>query len=119
MKRTGPELEEPSSKQKKSTKAPIPYVPNVPQPPVISSPKSSGTRRKSIGRNRLTKPKSIPKELDLNAEDKTFIKVISDEDSIDEAPILWSTFAGWEVISTPLGEINALYMMDHVTFRIQ
>ncbi|GKG21978.1 hypothetical protein Tco_0384573 [Tanacetum coccineum] len=30
-------------------------------------------------------------------------------------PIVWSAFAGWEVISTPLGEINALYMMDQST----
>ncbi|GJX80474.1 hypothetical protein Tco_0328623 [Tanacetum coccineum] len=36
-------------------------------------------------------------------------QVVSDEDSTDEAPILWSALAGWEVISTPLGEINALY----------
>ncbi|GJY80662.1 hypothetical protein Tco_0493413 [Tanacetum coccineum] len=115
LKRTGPELEEPSSKQQKSTEAPIPSVPDVPQPPVGSSPKSSGTRRKSLGRNRLTKPKSILKELDLDADDKTFIKVVSDEDSTDEAPILWSALAGWEVISTPLGEINALYRSDQST----
>ncbi|GKD50311.1 hypothetical protein Tco_1279287 [Tanacetum coccineum] len=99
LKRTGPELEEPSSKQQKSTEAPISSVPDVPQPPVVSSPKSSGTRRKSLGRNRLTKPKSILKELDLDADDKTFIKVVSDEDSTDEAPILWSALVGWEVIS--------------------
>ncbi|GKB29181.1 synaptobrevin, longin-like domain protein [Tanacetum coccineum] len=114
-KRKGPELEEPSSKQQKSTEAPIPSVPDVPQPPVGSSPKSSGTRRKSLGRNRLTKPKSILKELDLDADDKTFIKFVSDEDSTDEAPILWSALAGWEVISTPLGEINALYRSDQST----
>ncbi|GJT39913.1 anticodon-binding aminoacyl-tRNA synthetase, class 1a [Tanacetum coccineum] len=70
---------------------------------------------KSLGRNRLTKPKSILKELDLDADDKTFIKVVSDEDSTDEAPILWSALAGWEVISTPLGEINALYRSDQST----
>ncbi|GJS12695.1 hypothetical protein Tco_0407167 [Tanacetum coccineum] len=115
LKRTGPKLEEPSSKQQKSTESTIPSVPDVPQPPVVSSPKSSGTRWKSLGRNRLTKPKSILKELDLDADDKTFIKVVSDEDSIDEAPILWSALAGWEVISTPLGEINALYRSDQST----
>ncbi|GJV28182.1 hypothetical protein Tco_1384630 [Tanacetum coccineum] len=115
LKRPGPELEEPSSKQQKSTEAPIPSVPNVPQPPVVSSTKSSGTKRKSLGRNRLTKPKSILKELDLDADDKTFIKVVSDEDSTDDAPILWSTLASWEVISTPLGEINALYRSDQST----
>ncbi|GJT49289.1 hypothetical protein Tco_0975446 [Tanacetum coccineum] len=74
-----------------STKAPIPSVPDVPQPKVVSSSKSSSTRRKSLGRIRISKP-----ELDLDADDKTFIKVVSDEDSEDEAPILWSTFAGWE-----------------------
>ncbi|GJY93258.1 hypothetical protein Tco_0509040 [Tanacetum coccineum] len=115
LKRLSPDLEEPSSKQQKSTKAPIPSVPAVPQPPVVSSPKSSGTRRKSLGRNRLTKPKSIFQELDLDTDDKTFIKVVSDEDSTDEAPILWSALAGWEVISTPLGEINALYRLDEST----
>ncbi|GKC70002.1 hypothetical protein Tco_1115885, partial [Tanacetum coccineum] len=72
---------------------PIPSVPDVPQPPVGSSPKSSGTRRKSLSRNRLTQPKSILKELDLDADDKLFIKFVSDEDSTDEAPILWSAFA--------------------------
>ncbi|GJR02762.1 hypothetical protein Tco_0525746 [Tanacetum coccineum] len=115
LKRTYPELEAPSSKQQKSTEAPIPSVPDVPQPLVVSSPKSSGTRRMSLGRNHLTKPKSILKELDLDADDKTFIKFVSDEDSTDEAPIIWSALAGWEVISTPLGEINALYRMDQST----
>ncbi|GKA09714.1 hypothetical protein Tco_0689147 [Tanacetum coccineum] len=115
LKRAGEALEPDTSKKQKSTEAPIPSVPDVPQPPVVSSPKSSGTRRKSLGRNRLTKPKSILKELDLDADDKTFIKVVSDEDSTDEAPILWSALAGWEVISTPLGEINALYRTDQST----
>ncbi|GKB58721.1 hypothetical protein Tco_0914907 [Tanacetum coccineum] len=53
--------------------------------------------------------------MDLDADDKTFIKVVSDEDSTDEAPILWSALAGWEVISTPLVEINALYRSDQST----
>ncbi|GKA30878.1 hypothetical protein Tco_0717183 [Tanacetum coccineum] len=88
---------------------------DVPQPPVVSSSKSSGSRRKSLGRSRITRPKSILTELDLDADDETFIKVVSDEDSKDEAPILWFAFDGWEVISTPLGEINALYMMDQST----
>ncbi|GJU61614.1 hypothetical protein Tco_1243449 [Tanacetum coccineum] len=115
LKRAGEALAPDTSKKQKSTKAPIPSVPDVPQLPVVSSPTSSGTRRKSLGRSRITKPKSILTELDLDVDDETFIKVVSDEDSEDEAPILWSAFAGWEVISTPLGEINALYMMDQST----
>ncbi|GKC64828.1 putative ribonuclease H-like domain-containing protein, partial [Tanacetum coccineum] len=67
LKRTGPELEEPSSKQQKFTEAPILSVPDVPQPPVISSP------------------------LNLLAQG-------GNEDSEDEASILWSAFAGWEVL---------------------
>nr|GEY39657.1 hypothetical protein [Tanacetum cinerariifolium] len=58
LKRIGFVLVEPSSKRQKSIEAPIPSVPEVPPSPVVSSPKSSGTRRKSLGRNRLTKPKS-------------------------------------------------------------
>nr|GEX51948.1 ribonuclease H-like domain, reverse transcriptase, RNA-dependent DNA polymerase [Tanacetum cinerariifolium] len=98
LKWTGPVLEEPSSKRQKSTEAPIPYVPEVPPSPVVSSPKSSGTRRKSLGKNHLTKPKSKLKELDLDADDQTFIKVVSNEDSEDEAPLLWSALIGWEEI---------------------
>nr|GEW38727.1 putative ribonuclease H-like domain-containing protein [Tanacetum cinerariifolium] len=43
---------------------------------------------------------------------ETFIKVFFDEDSEDEAPRLWSALVGWEVITTPLGDINALYGID-------
>nr|GEW46882.1 hypothetical protein [Tanacetum cinerariifolium] len=69
LKRTCPMLKEPSSKRQKSTKAPIPFVPEV----------------------------------------------VSNEDSDNEAPILWSALVGWEVISTPLGDINAIYRMDRST----
>nr|GEY97762.1 putative ribonuclease H-like domain-containing protein [Tanacetum cinerariifolium] len=90
LKRTGPVIEEPYSKRQKSTEDPIPFVPEAPPSPVISSPKSSGTRRKSFGRNRLTKPKSKLRELDLDADAQKFIKVIT----------------------TPLRDINALYRID-------
>ncbi|GKE35825.1 hypothetical protein Tco_1455147 [Tanacetum coccineum] len=69
LKRAGEALESDISKKQKSTEAPTPFVPDVPQPPIVSSPKSSGTRRKSLGR----------------------------------------------MISTSLGEINALYRMDQST----
>ncbi|GJW65278.1 putative reverse transcriptase domain-containing protein [Tanacetum coccineum] len=87
-------------RMQKSTEATIPSVPDVPQPPVVSSPKSSSTRRKSLGRSRITKPRSILTELDLDPDDKTFIKVVSDEDSEDKAPILWSAFAGVDGFSS-------------------
>nr|GEW49624.1 synaptobrevin, longin-like domain protein [Tanacetum cinerariifolium] len=115
LKRPGPVLEEHSSKRQKSTEAPIPSVPDVPQSPVFSSPPSFGTRRKSLGRKRLPKPKSTLQELDLDADAQTFIKIVSTEDSDDTAPLVWSALVGWEVTPTPLGEINALYRMDRST----
>ncbi|GKB96782.1 ribonuclease H-like domain-containing protein, partial [Tanacetum coccineum] len=77
LKRAGEALEPDTLKKQKSTEAPIPSVPDVPQPQVVFSSKSSGTRRKSLGRSHITKPKSILTELDLDADDKTFIKVVS------------------------------------------
>ncbi|GKG46938.1 hypothetical protein Tco_0504135, partial [Tanacetum coccineum] len=71
-----------------------------------------GTRRKSLG----TKKKSST-ALDLDADDRSFIRVLSDDDSNDDdsndddSVIFWSAFATWEVVPTPLGDINALYMM--------
>nr|GEY14296.1 putative ribonuclease H-like domain-containing protein [Tanacetum cinerariifolium] len=89
LKRTCPVLEEPSSKRQKSTEAPIASMPEVPQSPVVFLPKSSSTRKKSLGRKRLPQLKSKLKELDLDADAQTFIKVVSNEDSKDEAPLLW------------------------------
>nr|GEX80231.1 hypothetical protein [Tanacetum cinerariifolium] len=65
---------------------------------IVSSPTSSGTRRKSLSRKRLTKLKSKLQELDLDADAQTFIKVVSDEDSKDKAPLLWSPLVGWEIL---------------------
>nr|GFC28762.1 JmjC domain-containing protein [Tanacetum cinerariifolium] len=74
LKRTCPVLEEPSSKRQKSTEAPIASMPEVPQSPVVFLPKSSSTRKKSLGRKRLPQLKSKLKELDLDADAQTFIK---------------------------------------------
>nr|GEV99517.1 putative ribonuclease H-like domain-containing protein [Tanacetum cinerariifolium] len=115
LKRTGPVLKKPSSQRQKSTKAPIPSVPDVPQSPVVSSPPSSGTRRKSFGRKRLPKPKSTLQELYLDVDAQTFIKIFSTKDSDNTAPPVWSALVGWEVIPTPLGDINAFYRMDRST----
>ncbi|GJR90894.1 hypothetical protein Tco_0214905 [Tanacetum coccineum] len=63
-----------------------------------------GTRRKSLG----TRKKSST-ALDLDADDRSFIRVLSDD---DDPVIFWSAFATWEVVPTPLGDINSLYIMD-------
>nr|GFC55171.1 hypothetical protein [Tanacetum cinerariifolium] len=51
----------------------------------------------------------------VDADAQTFIKVVSNEDSDDTAPPVWSAFVGWEVIPTPLGDINAFYRLDRST----
>nr|GEU36970.1 putative ribonuclease H-like domain-containing protein [Tanacetum cinerariifolium] len=109
LKRPGPVLEEPSSKRQQSTEASSPSVPEVTHSPAVSSPPSSHTKRKSLGRKHIHKPKSTLPKLDLDAPAQTFIKVVVNEDSDDE---VWSAVVGWEVIPTPLGEINALYRID-------
>nr|GEZ15896.1 hypothetical protein [Tanacetum cinerariifolium] len=77
LKRPGPVLEDPSSKRPKSPEAPPPSMPEVPISPDVSSPSSSRTRRKSLGRK----------------------QVVVTEDSDNE---VWSVVIGWEVLLTPL-----------------
>nr|GFB75380.1 aminoacyl-tRNA synthetase, class 1a, anticodon-binding [Tanacetum cinerariifolium] len=96
LKRTGPVLEEPSSKRQKSTEAPISSVPEVPHSPAVSLPPSFGTRNKSLARKRIPKPTSTLPELNLDADAQTFVKVVFNEDSNDEASPVWSAVVGWE-----------------------
>ncbi|GJX74764.1 hypothetical protein Tco_0313359 [Tanacetum coccineum] len=73
--------------------------------------KTYSTRRKSLATRKM--PSS---EVDLNAPDTSFIKVLSDDDSDasddDTDPLFWHIFAAWEVIPTGLGDVNALYFTD-------
>nr|GEU51105.1 putative reverse transcriptase domain-containing protein [Tanacetum cinerariifolium] len=112
LKRQGPVLEESSSKRQQSTEAPISSVLEFPHSPVVSSPPSSRTKRKSLSRKHILKPKSTLLKLYLDADAQTFIKVVVNEDSDDE---VWSAVVGWKVLPTPLGEINALYRIDGST----
>nr|GEV00830.1 aminoacyl-tRNA synthetase, class 1a, anticodon-binding [Tanacetum cinerariifolium] len=112
LKRPGRVLKEPSTKRPNSPEAPTPSMPEVLISPAVTSPPSSRTRRKSLGRKHMHKPKSPLPKLNLDAHDQTFLKVVVDEDSVDE---VWSAVVGWEVLPTPLGEINALYRIDGTT----
>nr|GEW72521.1 hypothetical protein CTI12_AA159120 [Tanacetum cinerariifolium] len=103
LKRPGPVLEEPSSKRPKSPKAPTSFMPEVPISLVVSSPPSSRTRRKSLGRKHILKSKSTLPNLDLEAESQSFINVAVSEDSDDEVTPAWSAVVGWEVLPTPFG----------------
>nr|GFB22263.1 hypothetical protein [Tanacetum cinerariifolium] len=98
----------------KSPEAPTPFMLEVPISPAVTSPPSSRTQRKSLGRKHKHKPKSTLPTLDLDATAQKFLKVVVDEDSDDEDYVdeVWSPVIGWEVLSTPLGEMNALYHID-------
>nr|GEW33344.1 putative ribonuclease H-like domain-containing protein [Tanacetum cinerariifolium] len=63
----------------------------------------------------LEEPSSISSVPDVPRSPVTFIKVVTTEDSDNEAPTVWSALVGWEIIPTPLGDINALYRMDQST----
>nr|GFC86071.1 hypothetical protein [Tanacetum cinerariifolium] len=117
LNRPRPVLEEPFSKRPKSPEAPTPSMPAVPISPAVSSPPSSRTRRKSLGRNHMHKPKSTRPKLDIDAPAQTFLKVVVNEDSDDKDSYdeVWSVVVGWEVLPTPLGEIDALYRIDSST----
>nr|GEU31712.1 retrovirus-related Pol polyprotein from transposon TNT 1-94 [Tanacetum cinerariifolium] len=117
LKWPGPVLEEPSSKRQWSMEAHIPPVPEVPLSLAVSSHSSSRTRKKSLGQKHILKPKSTLPKLDLAADAQTFIKVVVNEDSDDEATPDWSAVVGWEVLPTPLDEINALYRIDGSTMH--
>ncbi|GKD50931.1 hypothetical protein Tco_1279907 [Tanacetum coccineum] len=69
--------------------------------------KTYSTRRKSLATRKM--PSS---EVDLNAPDTSFIKVLSDDasDDSDDAsdPLFWHAFAAGKVIPTGLGDVNAL-----------
>nr|GEY31204.1 hypothetical protein [Tanacetum cinerariifolium] len=112
--RPGPKLEEPFTKKPKSPEAPTPSMPEVPISPAVTSPPSSRTQRKSLGLKHIHKPKSTLPTLDLDATAQTFLKLVVDEYSDDEDYVdeVWSVVVGWEILPTPLGEINALYRID-------
>nr|GEY56289.1 hypothetical protein [Tanacetum cinerariifolium] len=101
----------------KSPEAPTPSMPEVPISPAVTSPPSSRTRRKSLGQKYVHKPKSTLPTFDLDATAQMFLKVVVDEDSGDEDSVdeVWSVVVGWELLSTPLGDINALYRIDGST----
>nr|GEZ15801.1 JmjC domain-containing protein [Tanacetum cinerariifolium] len=117
LKRPGFVLEEPPTKKPKSPEAPTLSMPEVPISPAVTLPPSSRTRRKSLGRKHMHKPKSTFPTLDLDATAQTFLKVVVDEDSDDEDYVdeVWSAVVGWEVLPTHLGESNALYRIDGST----
>ncbi|GJX65102.1 hypothetical protein Tco_0299445 [Tanacetum coccineum] len=73
--------------------------------------KTYSTRRKSLATMKMSSS-----EVDLTAPDKSFIQVLSNDDSDDSDddsdPLFWHVFAAWEVVPTGLGDVNALYFTD-------
>ncbi|GJS07840.1 reverse transcriptase domain-containing protein [Tanacetum coccineum] len=135
LKRPGADLEQASSKKSKPTEALKSSVPDESQQPSAKVPPTAtqqpsefssqptvpsaeprthsyGTRRKSLG----ARMKSST-ELDLTADDRSFIRVLSDDsddsDDDDDPLIFWPAFAAWEVVPTGPGDVNA-YTHDKV-----
>ncbi|GJU30649.1 hypothetical protein Tco_1174238 [Tanacetum coccineum] len=81
-----------------------------------TSSSAAGIKTYSTGRKSLGSRKMSSSEVDLNAADKSFIKVLSDDDSDDSDgdtnPFYWHAFAAWEIVPTGLGDVNALYFTD-------
>nr|GEX62121.1 hypothetical protein [Tanacetum cinerariifolium] len=102
--RLGSMLEEPPFKKPKSPEAPTPSMAEISIPPAVATPPSSRTRRKSIARKHVYKPKSKIPTLDFDAPSQAFLKVIVDEDSDDADSVdeVWSDVVGWGILSTPL-----------------
>ncbi|GJU05822.1 hypothetical protein Tco_1122252 [Tanacetum coccineum] len=81
------------------SQAPIPMVPD----------KSLGARKKSST------------ELDLTADDRSFIRVLSydsdDSDADDDPPIFWPAFAAWEVEILHLVDRKDLFKLYGLVVR--
>nr|GEW33866.1 hypothetical protein [Tanacetum cinerariifolium] len=54
----------------------------------------------------------------ISSMPETFIKVVVNEDSDDEGSLIWFALIGWELIPTHLGDVNALYQLDDVSYPL-
>ncbi|GKB51020.1 ribonuclease H-like domain-containing protein [Tanacetum coccineum] len=93
-------------------KPPIPSVPDVPQPPVcfFTITKSSVAQGRSpLGRSSYTYAPNLTYRIGFRCNVNDIHKVVSEEDSKDEAPILWSAFAGWEDLLKLYGLVVKYY----------
>nr|GFA84206.1 aminoacyl-tRNA synthetase, class 1a, anticodon-binding [Tanacetum cinerariifolium] len=97
---------------------PITSVPEVPPSPAVSSPPSSGTRRKSLGRKRLTKPQSKLDELDIDADNQTFIKVLFDSHEGGKGSYVWQHQHLWEIRSWRLYTLFNVHVLETVSGEV-
>ncbi|GKD98104.1 hypothetical protein Tco_1382001 [Tanacetum coccineum] len=85
--------------------------------PTVSFIKKIGTKKKRLGRKGVhTSHSTIPiEEGDPDAEHKLCIKYASDKDSAFDCdtPVHLYAVVDWELLSTGLGSINAIYRLDN------
>ncbi|GKE82956.1 hypothetical protein Tco_1552956, partial [Tanacetum coccineum] len=120
LKRPGADLEQARSKKSKPTESPKSSVPDASQQPSAEVPPAA-TQQPSEFSSQPTIPYAEPRykflygyqekvswarrspltELDLTADDRSFIRLLSDDsddsNDDDDHPIFWSAFATWEV----------------------
>ncbi|GKE89732.1 hypothetical protein Tco_1567207, partial [Tanacetum coccineum] len=78
--------------------------------PTDSTPVTSPNSSRQTKRRKRTARKRAPLPL-LDMDDQSFLKFDSGSESEGEL-VAWAKLAAWEVMSTPLGEVNALYRVD-------
>ncbi|GJS69650.1 hypothetical protein Tco_0702491 [Tanacetum coccineum] len=118
----------PVSPPKPSDAAPSAAASHTEVPPAVPRTTGPRTRSQSIDadiktyttRRKSLAPRKMPSsEVDLNAPDKSFIHVLSDDDSDDSAgdtnPPFWHAFAAWEIVPTGLG---FLYMFADTPYPL-
>nr|GFA75815.1 aminoacyl-tRNA synthetase, class 1a, anticodon-binding [Tanacetum cinerariifolium] len=105
-----------------SIEAPISSVPEVPHSPAVSSPPSSRTRRKSLGRKHILKPKSTLLKLDLDADAQTFIKgdlqVLFDSQVGGKGSCVWQHQNLWEIRSWRLYTLSNVHVLETMSGEV-
>ncbi|GKC84345.1 hypothetical protein Tco_1140062 [Tanacetum coccineum] len=109
LKRSGADLEQPSSKKSKSTKVPKSSVPDDSQQPSVEVPSNTA----STAQHTASSLKKV--DGDPEAEHKMCLKYASDADSAsnDDTHVNLYAVVDWELLSTGLGSINAFYRKDN------
>lgn len=69
------------------------------------SPSSTWTRKKTAAQKRASVPVT---EMD----DQDLLKFDSESEPEEDPPMVWSVVTGWRLISTPVGDYNALHKID-------
>ncbi|GJY97914.1 hypothetical protein Tco_0514824 [Tanacetum coccineum] len=100
---------------------PIPSVPDVPQPPVGSSPKSSGTRRKSLSRNHEAPILGCFCWLGgvlYSSEKLMLLQVLIDSQEGGKGSFVWNHQSLWQIRSWRLYTLSNVHVLETVSGEV-